>query len=500
MPNLRSRARLNAAIRKSFPKRRLRRLANLPNVEQRRRFLTEAAEVIANARSIATNAVLIAILFGIAYSAYREIRTSVLIINPIHMPEALLKRGYSGEFVTARIATRLRQIEVEARTKKQHQNLAIPRTEIDVEIPGTRFSYRSAVRLGKNILGIEDVTVTGGIIQNGEMLKAQLIVHAPGEAKATQVTALSNDGDVERLIFTISEDVLKSFDPYLLAAYHSVIEDRLCLQTMKCEFERSGALYQEIARSRRTNDRLWALVGWSNDLIVTKQYEQAAEKAAEAAAINPQFASAFIAWGTALMALRRTKEATEKFDRAVELERPNAETYRSWGYALQEANQHAEAIVKYRHAAELAAGDFISFLNWCDALKEMKRYEEAISKCRRAAELNPNEPLTFNTWGAALRGLERHAEAVTQFRRATELDPKFALAFVNWAMTLDSLNRRAEAMEKAKQALAIGLQGEPLRAACRIAGMSRETDQRAALKRNDATILNCMDLAVIPRL
>lgn len=67
---------------------------------------------------------------------FRELRQTGVTVYPVSIPEALSKRGYTPEVVTARIAAELRRIDREPTTMMSRQPITENRSESIFNYPG----------------------------------------------------------------------------------------------------------------------------------------------------------------------------------------------------------------------------------------------------------------------------------------------------------------------------------------------------------------------------
>jgi len=408
------------------------------------------ADVLTHARAIAVNLLLVALIAAIVWMAYRESRLRVIVIYPIQVPEELSKRGYSPEVISNRIAVRLREIDAITATRMPRERAATPGSQVDIQIPGAGLGYRATVRFIKEMLGVNDIAVTGDVIQSNDKLGMRLVVNPIGGAeRSLQVDGIRDN--VEALLKDAGEELERLINPYVLAGYYASIEEKQCSDDRsKCDFSPSIGLYKQILQGDFRDAHKWALLGWSYVLSKRGEHELAVQKAERAAKLNPDFALAFVSWGNALSGRSRQdyKAAIEQYRQATDLDPKSALAFTNWGNLLMELKEWKEALVIFKRAIKADPTYALAYGGAGNALHELGRYPEASEKYRRASELDPKDERFFNGWGNALRGQKLYAEAAEKYERATELDPNYAVAFNSWGNALRELGRHKEAAEK----------------------------------------------------
>lgn len=105
----------------------------------RRQFLARIADN-AGALSIAVSLFLLVVIVAFLLAFVKEIHREAQYLDPLEVPEDLVKRGYTSAVVTERILDQLRNIQRIANTSKPRQGVDNSATQVDVQVPGVAVS------------------------------------------------------------------------------------------------------------------------------------------------------------------------------------------------------------------------------------------------------------------------------------------------------------------------------------------------------------------------
>ncbi len=322
-------------------------------------ILAYAGGLLTHAKTIALNLLVVAISAIIAWHAYLEIRTTAVIVNPVRVPEALARQGYSPEVVAHRLTFYLQEKQSIATTQKSRERLATTADKFDFQIPGAGLGYRSVVGFAKEAFGSTDNAITGDVTQSGETLEMRAVVRrANGDNNFLRVAG--DSGIVELFLEDAAEAILKALDPYMLANYYQARARKQCESRgddpANCDYSAAIRHYEDIVKSGPADARAWALLGRASIHQHRKEFAGQAKYAEEASTKDRKFALAYFSWGDALRNLERYPEAFEKYRLAARLDPPLAKNALwVWGYAdiLKNRERYPEAFENYRLAAKL---------------------------------------------------------------------------------------------------------------------------------------------------
>jgi hypothetical protein len=172
----------------------------------------------------------------VGHAAYREIHRPNTVIDAINVPEELLKRGYNGAVVAAKLADQATRIglSIENQSKQYvwHADAklvdnAIPTAEItDIVLPNASWSFHGMLRFFLEELGVSLPRIGGEITVNGE--EATLTLRRLGDSLRAQPQIVAGKLDnIDRLLFKGGNALLTLTNPKaaLLDAYYSFNAD-----------------------------------------------------------------------------------------------------------------------------------------------------------------------------------------------------------------------------------------------------------------------------------
>ncbi len=160
------------------------------------------------------------------------------------------------------------------------------------------------------------------------------------------------------------------------------------------------------------------------------EHQAAADKIAQAIAINPAKADFHVNLAEAYRGLKRFPEAIACCRRALELAPDDAGACHSLGNALRDNGQVEAAVECFQRAVQLNADFAEAHFNLADVLQRLGKFKEAFASYQRTISLQPNVAETFHKVGDGLRRMGQFPSAIVCFRRAVELAPDRA-AFHN---------------------------------------------------------------------
>ncbi len=179
---------------------------------------------------------------------------------------------------------------------------------------------------------------------------------------------------------------------------------------------------------------------------------EAAEHAATAAQLSPDYVPAHYTWGLALLDLGRVDEAVARLQTATKLGPAHADAQLALGNALMRANRPAEAAEAFRLSLALKpAAD--AHHNLAVALQGLGRATEAEQELRAALVLDGGLVAARRRLGLLLAQAGRLPEAGEQFRVLVELQPDDPDARANYGNVLLLTRRPAEAAAQYEAAL-----------------------------------------------
>lgn len=143
-----------------------------------------------------------------------------------------------------------------------------------------------------------------------------------------------------------------------------------------------------------------------------------------------QRASELVDAGVELSNRGRFAEAAERFAQALALDPSLAEAHYLMGLIRQQGGRREQALQSFRAALRIHPGYGQAQARVCEiqasqALTLETGYEAALASCRKAAQLEPQDPEPHFHLGALESKLRRPAAAARSFSHALRLDPKY---------------------------------------------------------------------------
>jgi hypothetical protein len=165
-------------------------------------------------------------------------------VYPVSIPEALSKRGYTPEVVTARIAAELRRIDREATTMMSRQPITENRSEIDFQLPGQFLSFRILVRYTRTLLNIQNTEVNIDITEDKKKYIAQIRVLGGRQSGASKAELSPISADIDAFLAAVGRTTMEVSQPYVLATYQIA----RCERAPRCDFADPLSLLNKITR------------------------------------------------------------------------------------------------------------------------------------------------------------------------------------------------------------------------------------------------------------
>lgn len=397
---------------------------------------------------------------------YKEVSRTEIILDPLNMPQELVKLGYSGTIVSEKLLDEARKIEFETNKTNNEffsradsepfnyiDKLSADIQFSDIQLPGANFTFRTLVRYLRQILGLKTTYLHGDVIKtdNGLILTLRNIseIGIPYVRLTTSETLdnlIQNNG---------GEALLKISNPSILAiqAYQRfVLKKNVSSDQAEANFRSLKEIIDYCIKYAPSSDDALAYTLLADALSINNQ-EQAILHYQHAIKIDPHYIDAYIGLIYTFGALERQEDARVQFNKAIELDPNNIGAYLNWGFALVNLNQYEEAIEQYKKATELDPSDIRAYLNWGFALNRLNQHTKAIEQFKKASELKPDNAIAHLDWGFSHAKLNQPEKAIEQFKKASELDPDNARVYQNWGSALNSLSRFNEAIVQFRKAI-----------------------------------------------
>jgi tetratricopeptide (TPR) repeat protein len=190
-------------------------------------------------------------------------------------------------------------------------------------------------------------------------------------------------------------------------------------------------------------------------MLALRRFADALASFDHAIALDPNDAGTLTNRGIALKELGRLDEAVASHDRAIARDPAFAEAFNNRGFALLELDRPDAALADFDQAIALQPDYAAALKNQASAFSKLKRHTEALASCDRALTLDPHDAETLINRGTAFMALGRFADALASYDRATTLDPDNAAAVTGRANASRALGRSRDALADYDRALAL---------------------------------------------
>lgn len=437
---------------------------------------------------------------------YDEATHSVLIIDPINLPDGFSKNGFTSAVMANRIGDALRRMEESAQTQMKKDKLRSLQEEAltpDIEVPGVKVGVQEVVDITRGIFNIYPKHITGDLVtlpappaylanvdtticddvspKAGHPAAIVAVYATVKRSRSAAVRVALPADDLDALVQCTAEIVLKQVNPYVLAVYKMQQgKDDLSLQIIE-------GILQDPSQDRSA--RIAAYIFKGNVLSHQKRYDEAEASFTQAIEIDrkrqhwynhPKFAPSFLAlppphtadvynsWGNMFDDKGEYGNAIEQYRKAIQFDPKSAMAYNNWGFVIDEQNddgngqnskRYDDAIEKYKEATDVDPNFADAYINWGFVIDERNvtgdptQFQAAIEKYKTAIQCDPKVPQAYNNWGEVLARWKKFPDAAAKYRKATELDPKYAEAYLNWGNALFDQQKYADAIEKYQQAI-----------------------------------------------
>lgn len=169
--------------------------------------------------SLVWHALVIAGFAAAIYLFVKQWLRNPLVIESLDVPKDLQELGLSGPVLAQRLADHISELQQKARTDDGSAEQAIvelPRLQLDLQLPGTPWSMRSAIRYLKQALQKPDRRILGEVLPSG---KAYAIRVRDSEGNAIDVPVHFKDArSVDSALEATAQAVLALVSPLELAA------------------------------------------------------------------------------------------------------------------------------------------------------------------------------------------------------------------------------------------------------------------------------------------
>ncbi len=390
-------------------------------------------------------------LFSVATATFlivaslRGIFNETYSIEPLKVPESFVQDGLDGQEVTSRLLQSVQNIiNIAQRNPKIKYDFSKEIAHEDVVIMG--ISLNSIKQLVRSSMGIQNKTISGGIVKREEELEISLRVSGLNKS-FTPIIVKFESGKLykafDELIKESAIQLLEKTEP-VIASYFYLNEEKYDkVKTLAIAIKESDSKYDKING--------YFLHGFL--LQKEHEYTGAIEQYKKVIELNPENFLAIANIGASLAAIEDYKGAIEQYKRATELNQNLDFAYFGIGFALSALGDKKGAIEQFKKAIELFPEDANVYLYLGDELFNLGNNKEAIEQYKKAIELNPKKASAYLYMGDALFKLGDKKGAIEQYKKTIELDSKNANAYLSMGYALSNLGDKKEAIEQFKKTI-----------------------------------------------
>lgn len=190
-----------------------------------------------------------------------------------------------------------------------------------------------------------------------------------------------------------------------------------------------------------------ALLDQGQELLRTKQYDEAVEVLKRVVEMQPSSTLAHIQLGVALLNLGRSQEALIEMKQAAQLSPNDPHVYVGLGNANGALRRYTEAIEAYKQAIRLNADYFAAYNDLGIVYGTINRFTESGAAFRQALRVDPQSADAHNGLAIALYRTHHPEEGITELKKAIQLRPNFVNAYLNLARWYNDLGRYQDAAD-----------------------------------------------------
>ncbi len=367
-----------------------------------------------NIRSSMLNLAFLAFLAVLVPLLIAQFRRDQVIIEPIAVPEALVRRGLTETVVANRLWDGLQDVKLAARTSKETIDSLPDSRSVDFSIPDSGFSIESFVFHTRKLFNSYETRIAGEIVcADVDCSPSALTLRLRVIRDSVVVLDLPPVGDTaERVYFSdAAAAVLAILDPFVALA-----------ATSETQPIKATTLARRLIRAHH-KDAKWAhnLIG-----IIRENEGDIASALAEyraALALDPVFVPARVNLGNVLLTSGDTEGARQAYQIVRDFEPQNVAAAEGFAKLALAAGDNAAAVQHYLNAAEWDPVD-PRYLTSAGRIEMASgRSTEGEDLLRRALELDPGYLPAFAELAAMHLGNGDYAAAERFYRDAADYAP-----------------------------------------------------------------------------
>ncbi|MDX6711558.1 MAG: hypothetical protein QOH96_2574 [Blastocatellia bacterium] len=190
-----------------------------------------------------------------------------------------------------------------------------------------------------------------------------------------------------------------------------------------------------------------ALLDQGQQLLRTRQFDEAVEVLKRAVQMQPGSAVARVQLGLALLYLGRAQESLEEMKQAVQFNPNDPHVYVGLGNANGALRRYPEAVEAYKQAIRLNPDYFAAYNDLGIVYGTMNRFSESSAAYTQALRIEPQNADAHNGMAIALYRSGHREEGIAELKKAIQIRPNFVNAYLNLARWYNDLGQYKEAAE-----------------------------------------------------
>jgi tetratricopeptide (TPR) repeat protein len=385
-------------------------------------------------------------LLGIAALVFivRSITADVVTIEPISVPKAFAKNGYTADVASQRLRDALNNFAVRTGSSMQSPNLALTSELPKITVPKMEISLDTAAALVRELFHFGNSRdISGEFIQEDNLVWLRVRING------REVYSSANGVDPKKLndlLDAAAPKVIEDIQPYLVASALYKDNPEQALETAD----------SIITRLPESNINVqWSLILEGNYFMDHGDFNKAETLLRKAIKLNSNNAAAHYNLGVVLMDRKITSEAITEYRRALRIDPSYALAHNNLGVALKGQGNTGAAMAEYRLAIAWSPRYAAAHSNLGVALQDQAKIDEAVNEYRRAIEIDSGYAPAHSNLAVLLQYQGKIDEAVNEYRRAIEIDSRSEAAHVGLANALRNQKKTDEAMIEYRRTLEI---------------------------------------------
>jgi len=311
-------------------------------------------------------------------------------VEPIAVPPAIVKQGYTPEVMTRQLADEMRRIREVAASRLRSTDVPGKAKEETLQQLGEYFGVQIFVDAARRHLGVIRVAFSGEIHNAGggdDVIELRVRAQVD-DGRTILHTYRGRMDEVGRLLKAAAFDAMVIIDPYIATLYKRDEEMKAGHRDLPDTYALIAHCFK--AMPRKDHHLVYNL--WGRTLLVQGRYDEAIEKFSAAVEMRPDFGAGYLNIGRTLIRIGRNAAALEMLERALTTYNDKAAVHREMFVAHVAMDQPTEALAHIEKAIHAAPEDAELYAMQATLYRDLGRHSDAAAAYRQALRLDPTEP------------------------------------------------------------------------------------------------------------